>query len=77
MRKNIIILLVFVILIIFSIVQTVQVYNLKKTFSEIMKISSSSDLEENQLSNNVQKNSKQNVPESLREVPSVVQGCFS
>jgi len=66
-----------VILIIFSIVQTVQVYNLKKTFSEIMKISSSSDLEENQLSNNVQKNSKQNVPESLREVPSVVQGCFS
>ena len=42
-----------------------------------MKISSSSDLEENQLSNNVQKNSKQNVPESLREVPSVVQGCFS
>ncbi|HLC73477.1 MAG TPA: hypothetical protein VJH20_02465 [Candidatus Nanoarchaeia archaeon] len=77
MRKDIIILLAVVILIIFSIVQTVQVFNLKKTFSEIMKTSSSSDIEENQLLNNVQKNSKQDVPESLREVPTVVQGCFS
>ena len=77
MRKDIIILVVFVILIIFSVVQTVQVYNLKKTFSEIIKASSSSDLEENQLLNNLQKNSKQDVPESLREVPSIVQGCFS
>ena len=42
-----------------------------------MKTSSSSDIEENQLLNNVQKNSKQDVPESLREVPTVVQGCFS
>lgn len=73
MRKNVIIFGILIVLIIFSIIQTVQVYNLKKNFNEIKEASNSQNLEAKQVVDNQQ---SIKVPESLREIPSAVQGCY-
>ncbi|MBS3149518.1 hypothetical protein J4455_02375 [Candidatus Woesearchaeota archaeon] len=75
MRKNFIIFGVLVFLIIFTVIQTIQIYNLKKNFNDIKEISKDLNLESNQIVKDTQNSNE--VPESLREVPSSVQGCFS
>ena len=75
MRQNLIIVIVLIILIVFTVVQTVQVYNLKKTFNDISKLNMDQGTT-NKLTN-VEKSQKQEIPEPLKEVPSIAQGCFS
>ena len=75
MRKNIIILVILIVLVIFSVIQTIQVYNLKKTFNDISKLNMDQGTT-NKLTN-VEKSQKQEIPEPLKEVPSIAQGCFS
>ena len=62
-------------LIIFTVIQTIQIYNLKKNFNDIKEISKDLNIESNQIVKDSQNSNE--VPESLREVPSIVQGCFS
>ena len=75
MKQNIIIVIVLIILIVFTVIQTIQVYDLKKTFDDISKLNINQGTA-NKLTN-VEKSQKQEIPEPLKEVPSIAQGCFS